>query len=344
MLGLHFECTSLMNIIGAESALNVSSARKGDEMTEVVTSFAAIPQLNLLAARQQGFSIDRTNAFDGTDVDATAAQSSTPHVAPSPQAETAGHHESTEQKQADQSARNNSGPSRARIEIRSLDIGLTPAEVVGTLDVLQRFDSNGDGRVDILEADRASLVREKRTTFAGLAAAPKLAQAASVAAPAPEIEIPGAPRKIFTPAETAEVGTPKKLYADAAAQGVASGVADVPKKFYGQGAEVVVGTTVAAATAEAPAKIHDKVVVQDRVITEAGTGETKLYDKVAQANTDQNPDTSGGNGQLYERAQREAAIAHENKKTVVVEVAAYANTAATTDTATPAAATTVVTA
>ena len=317
-------------------------------MTEVVTSSAAIPQLNLLAARQQGFSVDRSHSITSGDVDASSIQFAQPHISSSPQAESAGHHESAEQKQADQSARN-SGPSRARIEIRSLDIGLTPAEVVGTADVLQRFDSNGDGRVDILEADRASLVREKVTTFAGLGTPARRSQAAPVVqapapAPEPQIEIPGAPKKLFTPAETAEVGTPKKLYAVAPEQGVIAPDGDVPKKFYGQGTEVVVGPAVAVARAEAPVKIHEKTVVQDRVITETDTGEIKLYDKVAQADTDQNPDTSGGNGQLYERAQREAALTNETKKTVVVEVAAYANTAATTDTATPAATTTVVTA
>ena len=319
-------------------------------MTEVVTSSAAaLPQLNLLVARQQGFSVDRTNAINGKDADTSSIQFAAPKLAPTPQAETAGHHESSEQKQSDQSARN-SGPSRARIEIRSLDIGLTPAEVVGTPDVLQRFDSNGDGRVDILEADRASLVREKGTTFAGLGTATRRAPVGNVAAPAPapapEIDVPGTPKKIFSPAEiaavTADAGTPKKFYAEAAAQGVVTPDGDVPKKFYGQNTEVVVGTAIAAARAEAPVKIAEKAVVQDNVITEADTGETKLYDKVPQADTDPNPGTAGGNGQLYERAQREAAI--DAKKTVVVEVAAYANTAATTDTATPAATTTVVTA
>ena len=339
-----------MNRASSESELNFSSARKGDEMTEVVTSSAAIPQLNLLAARQQGFSVDRSHSINSGDANTASLQFTPPKIQSAAQTETAGHHESADQKQADQSARNNPGPSRARIEIRSLDIGLTPSEVVGTPDVLQRFDSNGDGRVDILEADRASLVREKVTTFAGLAAPPPRAQSVPVAAPAPqpkvetEIEIPGTPKKLFTPEEiaatttaTADVGTPKKFYAEAAAQGVVTTGGDVPKKFYGQNAEVVVSTAIRT---EAPVKIHEKVVVQDKIVTD--TGETKLYDKVPQTDTDQSSD--GGSGQLYERAQREAAQTNDTKKTVVVEVAAYANTAATTDAQTPAATTTVVTA
>jgi len=319
-------------------------------MTEVVTSSAAIPQLNLLAARQQVFVVDRQDAINGGEDNAASHQISPPRLASAPQLESSGHHDSPEQKQADQSARNNSnstGPSRARVEIRSMDIGLTPSEVVGTPDVLQRFDSNGDGRVDLMEAERASLVRVKGTTFAGLAAAPRLTQPAlpeitpptSEAAP---VTLPDAPKKLFTPADAAEAIQPKKVYADAVtvAQGTVAAVVDVPKKLYGQGAEVVVSPAIIA---EAP-KLHEKIVVQDRVFTESDTGETKLYDKVAQTDTDQNPDTSGGSGELYERAQREAAATNDTKKTVVVEVAAYANTAATVDTPAPAATTTVVTA
>ncbi len=325
-------------------------------MTEVVTLSTALSQLSLLASRQQVFSVDRLNSVNGANpADAfSSSQAADPAIQKpkAPEGETAGHHESAEQKQADQSAKNNSGPSRPRIEIRSLDIGLTPSEVVGTPDVLQRFDVNGDGRVDLLESERASQVREKATTFAGLAGAPVHLQNVGPATPAPAPvpastdvpEIPGAPKKVFTTAEAAEALAPKKLYADTAAQGAAAGGIDVPKKFYGQGAEVIVGQAAIAATPDAPAKISQKVVIKDQIVTEDGSGEAKLYDKVPQTDTEQNQGqaSTDDGGKLYEKAQQVAA--QTSKKTVVVEVSAYAATAATTDTSTPAATTTVVTA
>ena len=54
-----------MTTMVADSWAELSSARKGDEMTEVVTSSAAVPQLNLLAQRQQVFVVERAgNAPD----------------------------------------------------------------------------------------------------------------------------------------------------------------------------------------------------------------------------------------------------------------------------------------
>jgi hypothetical protein len=204
----------------------------------------------------------------------------------------------------------------------------------------------------LLDSNKAIQARQKGFTFVGLAATPH-PQSVAVDPPAPAADADvdaGAP-KILVNADGQAVqvqdpGTPKKLYADVAAQGAPTAGTDVPKKFYGQGAEVVVGPV--AVRAEPAIKISDKAVAKDQApVTEDGTGEAKLYDKVAQADTDQpqGDAPSDDGGKLFERAQQVASDLHGNKKTVVVEVAAYANTAAiTTGDAAAAAATTVVTA
>ena len=54
-----------------------SSARKGDEVSEFVTSASAISQSNLFAPRQQVFALERTN--DAPD-DAGASDANTLHT------------------------------------------------------------------------------------------------------------------------------------------------------------------------------------------------------------------------------------------------------------------------
>ena len=58
-----------------EDVQKFSSARKGDEMTEVVTSSAAFQQLNLLAPRQQAFVVERQGVDAGFTTADTAAAS-----------------------------------------------------------------------------------------------------------------------------------------------------------------------------------------------------------------------------------------------------------------------------
>ncbi len=341
----------------AQKMREIFVGQKGDEMTEVVTSTAASSQLNLLAHRQQVFVVERDGTDSGfasadtapTAVDQFADAFAQSHSSQNDDQNPVNHH----QDQAAPAPRAEapvSGPSRARVEIKHIDLGLTPSEVVGTPDILQRFDTNGDGRVDLSEAARAGLAREGVFTFAGLGAAtqrPEQPQtpevlatgdAAASAAPAltagvaPQVEAAATgDKKIFT--ETDLPGA-KKFAVAAAAQGTPTGVADVPKKFYGQGAEVVVGKFAA----DNGPKIADKADEKPKIVTtETDTGETKIHTKVAQTDTDQSNDqngnSNGGEGATYERAKRVAAAEGRNKKVVLVEVAAYADAATAPDAA-----------
>ena len=276
-------------------------------MTEVVTSSAASQQLSLLAPRQQVFVVDRQgvdSAFSTADIAATSVDTQADTFTQSESAfddqNPVNRHQDETPQRAREPAPAPSGPSKARVEIKHIDLGLTPSEVVGTPDILQRFDANGDGRVDLIEAARAGVAREGVFTFAGLASAsqdsavqtevavqPQVAVAAD-AAPVVATTVDSAGKKLFTAAE-AGAGPAKKFFNAVAAQGAPTGHVDAPKKFYGQGAEVVVGKF---AVAENTPKIADKVPADEKVVATEDGGETKLYDKVAQTDTDQSTDTS----------------------------------------------------
>lgn len=292
-------------------------------MSELVTSASAISQSNLFAQRQQVFVVERTDDVPG---DAAAATNDR-HAST---AASANRHED-----AAPTLAQHDGPSRARIEIRSLDLGLTPAEVVGTPDVLQRFDSNGDGRVDLLESDKATLVRQNLFTFAGvgnaageveITAPPVIVSSddAAAAAAVTEQAAPGEPRKFFV-AATPDGRPAAHKFADlreAAAGGPTATVA-VAKKFYGQGTEAVAG-----AAQGAPVRLYDKAALlrAQQAAREDG-GETRLYDKVARSDA-QNRQHSGGGATLHERARQIAAAVNGSKKTVLVQVSAYTAAAA----------------
>ena len=142
-------------------------------MTEVVTSDAA-SQLNLLADRQPGFSVEHDPAV-GAGVQ--VAPQGAPAINKPERVATSHSSDEHSARERQQVRAAPSSPSKARIELKRIDFGLTPAEVVGTVDVLQRFDDNGDGRVDLLESHQAQLSRHDGFTFAGLAASPtKLVQ------------------------------------------------------------------------------------------------------------------------------------------------------------------------
>lgn len=302
-------------------------------MSELVTSASAISQINLFAPRQQVFVVERAaDASDGAVAPETNDLRSDTFSTAS-----ANRHEESAPSLAQHALAQSGGPSRARIEFRSLDLGLTPAEVVGTPDVLQRFDSNGDGRVDLLESDKATLVRQNLFTFAGvgnpageveIAAPPVIvssddAGAAAGAAPVEEAA-PGQPKKFFVPVTPDGRPTAHKFVdtREAAAGGTTATVA-VAKKFYGQGTEAVAG-----AAHGAPVRLYDKAALlrAQQAAREDG-GETRLYDKVAQSDA-QNRQHSGGGATLHERARQIAAAINGSKKTVLVQVAAYHATAA----------------
>ena len=265
-------------------------------MTDVVTSTAAFQQLNLLAPRQQVAVVER----QGVDAGFATA-----------------------------------------------DIAPTPLD---TPDILQRFDANGDRRVDLNEAARAGVAREGVFTFAGLSVGSELIEPA---VPAPVAEAtPSVPesavafaaeptdQNIFTPAELPGAAPTKKFFvaakaaaAQVASQGTPTGTVDAPKKFSGQGVEVVLGRFAVAETV--PRFVAD-TAEKVAVVTEEGTGETTAHDKVARTDTDQSQgptqDKPQGKGSdaaeeasTYEKAQRIDAAHGRGTKVVLVEVAAYAS-------------------
>lgn len=288
-------------------------------MTEVVTSYAASSQLNLLARGQQGFGVSAPVVQPEAPTSETnALQSALRAVDKAPEQSF-----KSELPTRDPSANNNgSGPSRPRVELKQFDVGRSPSEVVGTQDVLQRFDTNGDGRVDMTEASKAAMVRQNVFTFSGLAAAPatstvenmnvdlseqdapKLARETGAAIAAlPTVDEAGVPKKFS--ASLIQDPAAKKFFADAAvAEGVPSGVADAPKKYYGQGAEVVAGQRAGGTTPQ-PVKYADR---EQALTTEEGTGEAKFYDKVAQAEGgDGAGDPAAGREKYSDKAQEIAA-------------------------------------
>ncbi|MBX7200414.1 MAG: hypothetical protein K1X51_13695 [Rhodospirillaceae bacterium] len=301
-------------------------------MSELVTSASAISHPNLFAPRQQVLVVQRTDSVDGQ---AVAPENNDLHTNTAPTA-SANRHEEAAPSLAQPTQAQSGGPSRARVEIRSLDLGLTPAEVVGTPDVLQRFDSNGDGRVDLLESDKATLVRQNLFTFAGVGnpageteiTAPPVIVSRDDAAPAAagnatEETAPGQPKKFFV-SVTPDGRPAAHKFADAreAAAGGTTATVAVSRKFYGQGTEAVAG-----AVHGAPARLYDKAAVlrAQQAARDSG-GEVRLYDKVAQSGTQNRQQSSGGT--LHERARQIAEAINGAKKTVLVQVNAYHATAA----------------
>ncbi len=221
---------------------------------------------------------------------------------------------------------------------------------MGTIDVLQRFDDNGDGRVNLIESQQAQLSRKGDSTFEGLAASPvtpglrsfapdpRETQGSAEPANATKAEhpqvssIPGQASE-----EEAGVDVGKKYFGteETASLGAPTDTVDAPRKFYGQGAEVVIGQ-FAAATDTAP-KYSDKAPTDARsegAVTEEGTGEFKYYDKAAQSDTEQSFSDAPGEeaGSLYEKAQQIASALEgddqepEQKKYVETEAVAYSST------------------
>lgn len=279
-------------------------------MTDLVTAkVAQDAQLNLAALRPQVQPQDRQQSpiqIAQASVDADARR------APAAAEETATRSDS--QADADRDARREAeltGPSRARVEIRNFDVGKTPAEVVGTRDVVLRFDGNDDGRIDLIESRRASRARAETGSYAGLYARdvdPRAGVRQQVDPPArtaPDgVEQLPTDTTLAPPRTDAEFEAKKFSDKALADQGYSSGEAEVAPKFYGRGAEPVVGQ-FAAQTPEPPQKFSERAAELDRGrISEDGSGERKFYDKVPQAET---PSNGGGETPqqrtYYERAQ-----------------------------------------
>jgi hypothetical protein len=293
-------------------------------MTEVVTTYAASPQLNLLAQRQQVFGVSAPTVSqpEAPTAESNALQSA---LAASDKAEDKSFASELPSRDTSSGANTGSGPSRPRVEIKQFDVGLSAAEVVGTQDVLQRFDANGDGRVDTLEADKAALVRQKVFTFAGLAASPQGAPQVPAGPTLSEDEAPALAREtgaaIAALSTYDETGVPKKFsasivqdpgakkfFSEVAEQGAPAGVSDAPKKYYGQGAEVVVAGQANNGT-NPPVKYADRAPVKDQSLSEEGTGEVKYYDRVAQAEGGETGAETGSQtfGKYSEKAEEIAA-------------------------------------
>ncbi len=233
---------------------------------------------------------------------------------------------------APRTSRSESRGEAVKVELKDFDVGRRPAEVVGTADVVQRFDNNLDGRVDLLESQRAARARDSSSTFAArggaLSETPSIAEqvqdreiAQSVETPPPQAQQSapatqagqsagqGAPvNKIFDDAQVVSGGTTEdgtvleKIFGSeaVASQGTFSDGAPVDQKFFGDGAEVVVGRF--AQDPEVHQKLSDKAgPAEPGRFYEDGTGEQKLYDKVAQTESGRFYDEEGQH-KLYDEA------------------------------------------
>ncbi|MBT4741516.1 MAG: hypothetical protein HOH20_14305 [Rhodospirillaceae bacterium] len=254
-------------------------------------------------------------------------------------------------------SRSESKPVVDKVEVKDFDLGRSASEIVGTVDAVQRFDNNSDGRVDLLESHRATRARDTSFTYAArgqaraetsnvaeqvqqqeiqqsLAPRAETASQPSVAPSQTTVaeETAKAPLKKFGDPQvvsggSSEEGTVTKKYVAAeeiASQGGFSDGAPVQQKFFGDGAEVVIGRF--AADTDGPQKFADKAVAESGRYYEEGSGEQKFYDKVAQSepgsfapdqdgkkyydSAEDAPATANGSGSgqpeasLYEKAQQ----------------------------------------
>jgi hypothetical protein len=148
-------------------------------------------QLSLLAQRPQ---VSRNDSNTPSPIQVAHAEVE-PDVRRAPNPAEAGAQDHGDDRGADLSRQDSraelSGPSRARIVLRDFDVGKTPAEVVGTRDVVLRFDSNDDGRIDLIESQRSARARDDGASFRGLAAAASLSTPEPAPAPKPQAPVAG---------------------------------------------------------------------------------------------------------------------------------------------------------
>lgn len=95
--------------------------------------------------------------------------------------------------EAPRASRSASSTESVKFEIKDFDVGRRPAEVVGTVDVVQRFDNNLDGRVDQLESQRAARARYSSFTYAARGRA--LSRSPSIAK---QVQARGLAQSVFT--------------------------------------------------------------------------------------------------------------------------------------------------
>ncbi len=309
-------------------------------MTEVVTNTAASLQQAFVAERQQkpinvsGSQADTSSNSNpvlkpkGAQAPSAVARApkaddaqSEPRRQPSPQSQPV-QAKAPDAADASRPSKSESAPraDAVKVELKDFDVGRRPAEVVATLDVVQRFDNNADGRVDLLESQRAARARDSVFTYAARGVArsdgpsvaeevqrAEIAQVSAQAASQPTPSVSPAvaqgsangvdasvPKKIFQDAQVSTGGpdedgaVPKKLFGsiEAASTGVFSDGAPVEQKFFGDGVEVVRGRF--ASDPEVQQKLSDKAdQAEAGRFYEDGTGEQKLYDKVAQSEAGQ---------------------------------------------------------
>jgi hypothetical protein len=288
-------------------------AQKGLEMTELVTiKVAQEAQLSLLAQRPQAQTAERTQApiqITGAEVNPDVQRA--PNQAEGASTENGGDFASDQNRSNSQAEL--TGPSRARVQVRDFDVGKTPAEVVGTRDVVARFDTNDDGRIDLVEAQRSARARDDggASSFRGLATS--RADPAPAEAPAqiqPKVENKPAqteePKQKFGTTENGDVISQKKF----TPRTEGGEGAPEPQKFFGKGPEAALGQF--AAPTEQPQKFSDRAAVVDRGAgeTEAASGERKYYDKVSESdagNTGSEDPQQQQSQTYYERARELAA-------------------------------------
>ena len=146
-------------------------------MTEAVTNLATNMQQYLLAESQQRAAIANSSAEVGATLStspgspaitsaADAANLSSKNSKYQQDGQPGQKRTADSKTDTPQVSKSRSADEAVTIEIRDFDIGRTPAEVVGTADVLARFDDNQNGRVDLLESRRAAKARDSSSTFA----------------------------------------------------------------------------------------------------------------------------------------------------------------------------------
>lgn len=320
-------------------------------MTEVVTNTAATLQQTLVAERQQrAFSATGSNqeAFSQQTTpvrpEGALAADAVSRVAKPDQSQADGRRNG--QQAAEQSVRRQTpdpvdevrtsrSETDARpdsIELKDFDVGRRAAEVVGTVDVVQRFDNNNDGRVDLLESQRAVRSRDGSSTYAARGQAHS--EIPNVAERVQEREIEQAVSDSSAARQSQASGATGTPTPQADLQAAASGVAaPESQKLYGNEQVVSGGSgedgTVpkklfAAEEIASQGTFSDGEPVQQKFFGEgvevvrgrvAGDPEVqqKLFDKAETAETGRFYEDGTGEQKLYDKvAQTEAGRFYED--------------------------------
>lgn len=320
-------------------------------MTEVVTNTAATLQQTLVAERQQ-----RAVSASGANQEAVSQQSTPVRPAGALAADAVSRPAKPDQSQADgrrngqqrteqkvrrqvpdpvdqvRTSRSETIAPKDKIEVKDFDVGRRAAEVVGTVDVVQRFDNNADGRVDLLESQRAVRARDGSSTYAARGQAhtesanvaarvqereiEQAAAEASAAAQPKAFDAPATPAPpLNTQAAAAGVAAPEtqKLYGDA--QVVSGGSGEdglVPKKLFAAEEVASQGTFTDGEPVQQKFFGEGVEVVRGRVAGDPDV-QQKLFDKAEAAETGRFYEDGTGEQKLYDKvAQTEAGRFYED--------------------------------